>query len=61
MDTHIHASQYVNAGTGLDLSLLGWLETYTFPAEREFRDENFAKDAYSKAVVGLLDILTVEI
>ena len=34
VDTHIHASQFPNAGLALDLTLLDWLERYTFPTER---------------------------
>lgn len=50
IDTHIHAPQYCFTGTGYDLSLLHWLETYTFPKEAMFNDLNFAKDCYSKVV-----------
>lgn len=51
IDTHIHASQYVNAGFALDLPLLDWLNKYTFPTEAKFSDVNFAKKIYSRAVV----------
>ena len=51
VDTHIHASQFVNAGTALDLPLLDWLEKYTFPTEKTFQDLDFARKAYSAAVV----------
>ena len=33
IDCHIHAPQYSYTGNGLDLPLMQWLETYTFPAE----------------------------
>ena len=39
IDTHIHASQFPNAGLALDLTLLDWLEKYTFPTEEGFRSE----------------------
>ena len=51
MDTHIHAPQYVNAGLGLDLPLMKWLEKYTFPAEAKFQDLEFARNCYEKVVV----------
>ena len=50
VDTHIHAPQYPNAGTGLDLPLLQWLDKYTFPTEALFREPAFARDAYDKVV-----------
>jgi len=50
IDTHCHAPQYVFSGTGMDLPLLAWLEKYTFPCESRFKDNDFAKDAYTKSV-----------
>jgi len=50
IDTHIHAPQYPNAGTGTDLPLLEWLTKYTFPLERKYSDITFARDVYTKAV-----------
>ena len=52
IDTHIHAPQYPNTGTGHDLPLLDWLEKYTFPTEAKFKDLTFAEDTYHKVVVG---------
>lgn len=54
VDTHIHAPQYSYAGTGLDLTLLQWLNTYTFPAESRFKDLDFAHRVYTQVVVSLL-------
>lgn len=54
IDTHIHGPQYVNAGAALDLPLLDWLAKYTFPAEDSFKDINFAREAYRKAVSRVL-------
>ena len=53
VDTHIHASQYSYAGTALDMPLLQWLNTYTFPVESRFKDLEFARRVYSKVVVSL--------
>lgn len=35
--------QYVYTGTGMDLPLLEWLETHTFPVEARFKDTAFAR------------------
>ena len=51
IDTHVHASQFVNAGTGLDLTLLDWLNKYTFPTEAMYSDLQFAEKAYTACVV----------
>lgn len=45
-DLHIHAPQYSFRGLGMDLELLEWLETNTFPEEAKFKDEEYAKGAY---------------
>ncbi|XP_028270923.1 guanine deaminase [Parambassis ranga] len=50
IDTHIHASQYSYAGTALDLPLLQWLNTYTFPVESRFKDLEFAHRVYTQVV-----------
>ncbi|XP_051749942.1 guanine deaminase [Ctenopharyngodon idella] len=50
VDTHIHASQYSYAGTALDLPLLEWLNTYTFPVEAKYKDLDFANNVYTKVV-----------
>ena len=36
-DLHIHAPQYLQRGTGMDLLLSDWLEQYTFPQESAAR------------------------
>ena len=54
VDTHIHAPQYMNAGTGYDKQLLEWLKCYTYPTEELFKDLNWAKKAYPLVVVCLL-------
>lgn len=50
VDTHIHASQYSYAGTALDMPLLKWLNTYTFPVESRFKDLDFAGKVYTQVV-----------
>lgn len=50
VDAHCHAPQYVFTGTGMDLPLLEWLNKYTFPCESRFKDLEFARLAYTKAV-----------
>lgn len=50
VDTHIHASQYSYTGTALDLPLLEWLNTYTFPVEAKYKDLDFANNVYTKVV-----------
>lgn len=50
VDCHIHAPQYPNIGLGLDLPLLQWLETYTFPLEAAYNDNNFARKVYEAVV-----------
>ena len=49
-DLHIHAPQYPNMGLGMDLELLGWLDTYTFPEESKFKDPEYAKKIYQTFV-----------
>ncbi len=57
VDTHIHASQYSYTGTALDLPLLEWLNTYTFPVEAKYKDLDFANNVYTKVVVSSLKLI----
>lgn len=57
VDTHIHAPQYSYAGTALDMPLLQWLDTYTFPVESRFKDLEFAHSVYTQVVVGISTII----
>uniref|UniRef100_A0A8C0FZ23 Guanine deaminase n=1 Tax=Bubo bubo TaxID=30461 RepID=A0A8C0FZ23_BUBBB len=50
VDTHIHAPQYSFTGTRVDLPLLQWLTTYTFPTEDKYKDSNFAEEVYTRVV-----------
>jgi guanine deaminase len=58
IDLHIHAPQYAYAGTATDRPLMGkdgWLETYTFPAERRLRtDLPYSQEVYSRVVQNTL-------
>lgn len=45
-DLHIHAPQYSFRGLGMDLELLEWLETHTFPEESRYKDLDYARKAY---------------
>jgi guanine deaminase len=47
VDAHIHAPQYAFRGTGMDLELLDWLDTYTFPEESKYVDLDYADKAYT--------------
>lgn len=46
-DLHIHAPQFAFRGLGLDLELLDWLSTHTFPEEAKYHDLEYAGKAYS--------------
>ncbi len=46
VDLHVHAPQYAFRGLGMDLELLDWLDTNTFPEEAKYKDLEYAKKAY---------------
>ncbi|GKH32027.1 amidohydrolase family protein [Muricomes sp. OA1] len=46
VDLHVHAPQYSYRGLGMDMELLEWLETNTFPEEAKFQETEYAKKAY---------------
>jgi len=54
VDLHIHAPQWPQLGTGLDLPLEQWLFEYTFPLEARFADVGFARDVWAHMVPALL-------
>lgn len=54
IDLHVHAPQWAQAGTALDIPLYDWLNTYTFPIEAKFEDIEFAKKVYNEVVQTLL-------
>lgn len=46
-DLHIHAPQFAFRGLGMDMELLDWLNTHTFPEESKYADLEYADRAYS--------------
>lgn len=46
VDLHVHAPQYAFRGLGMDMELLDWLETNTFPEESKYKNLIYAKNAY---------------
>jgi guanine deaminase len=46
IDLHTHAPQYPFRGQGMDLELLEWLNTHTFPEEARYGDVDYARHAY---------------
>lgn len=46
VDLHVHAPQYSFRGLGMDLELLDWLNTNTFPEEAKYKDLEYAEKAY---------------
>lgn len=46
VDLHVHASQYGFRGVGMDLELMEWLETHTFPEESKYKDSSYAEAQY---------------
>jgi len=49
-DLHVHAPQYAFRGLGMDLELLDWLNTRTFPEEAKYADPDYALTAYTAFV-----------
>ncbi len=54
VDLHIHAPQWPQLGTGLDLPLERWLFEYTFPLEARYADHDFAAAVWDDMVPTLL-------
>lgn len=53
VDLHLHGPQFAYRGLGMDLELLDWLNTHTFPEEAKFRDLAYAGPAYRQFVAAL--------
>ena len=54
-DMHLHAPQYPMLGMGMDLQLIDWLNTYTFPLEAKFKDTEFARKVYHELARKLIE------
>lgn len=46
IDLHVHAPQYSFRGLDMDLELIDWLNTNTFPEEAKYKDLEYANKAY---------------
>lgn len=49
-DMHTHAPQFENIGLGMNMKLLPWLETLTFPTESKYEDAAYAEPRYRRVV-----------
>lgn len=54
VDLHVHAPQFPQLGTALDLPLEDWLQAHTFPLESRYADLDFADAVYNRLVDTLL-------
>jgi guanine deaminase len=54
VDLHVHAPQFPNLGSALDLPLERWLHDHTFPLEARFADLAYAEATYHRLVATLL-------
>ena len=54
VDLHIHAPQYPQLGSALDVPLEVWLQKYTFPLEARYADAAFARTSYRLLVDDLI-------
>jgi len=59
IDLHLHAPQYIQMGIGIELSLIDWLDQYTFRIEERFADVNYAKKCYPPFVKELIECGTL--
>ena len=50
VDLHVHAPQYSFRGMCMDLELMDWLNSYTFPEEEKYENLEYAAKAYSMFV-----------
>lgn len=49
-DLHVHAPQYRFRALGMDLELLEWLDTHTFPQEAKYENLEHARKNYARFV-----------
>ncbi|MBT1170683.1 guanine deaminase [Bifidobacterium sp. SO4] len=61
VDTHVHAPQWAQTGTGLDEPLNVWLDKYTFPTEARFENIEYARTVYGNLVGKLLSVGTTTV
>lgn len=54
VDLHIHAPQWPQLGSALDVPLEVWLQEHTFPLEAKYKDAEFAREVYADLVSSLL-------
>ena len=50
VDLHVHAPQYAFRGMCMDLELMDWLNSYTFPEEEKYESLEYAEKAYGMFV-----------
>lgn len=53
-DMHLHGAQYPMIGLGMDLPLMEWLNTYAFPVEARFADNDYARRIYRRLASDLI-------
>lgn len=58
VDLHVHAPQYPQLGTSLDVPLEDWLHVHTFPLEARYADTGFAEGVWRALVADLLAVGT---
>ena len=61
VDMHLHAPQYAMLGMGMDLQLLEWLNTYTFPVEARLKDTAYARSLYRELAAALIRLGTTRV
>jgi guanine deaminase len=54
VDLHVHAPQFPQLGSALDVPLEAWLQKYTFPLEARYADAAFARKSYRLLVEDLI-------
>ncbi len=53
VDIHTHVSQFNNRGLGIDMELLNWLNTYTFPEESRFANAAYRRATFKRLINAL--------
>ncbi len=53
VDIHTHVSQFNNRGLGIDMQLLNWLNTYTFPEESRFAQTGYRQATFKRLINAL--------